>query len=143
MPYRLLPRVILTAGAFWVLGLWTPSTAVAQTVDPAFAEFIPSPDHATAVGGTPLVSRYDLSYYQMGATQPFQVNSLGKPAPASDGRIRVNITGLPRPAAGIVYQARVLAVGGGGSAASLPSNSFMFSAGVTPPGAPTNLRIIR
>lgn len=142
MRNRLLLRAFAVASAACLLGAWAPETAAAQTVDPVIAEFIPSSDHAATSSGTALVIRYDLSYYQMGAAQPFQVNSLGKPTPSSDGRIRFNISGLPRPTGGIVYQARVTAVGPGGTGASLPSNTFIFS-GVVAPTAPTGIRIIR
>jgi hypothetical protein len=59
------------------------------------------------------VTRYDLGFYRQGAASPFQVASLGKPVPQSDGQIRINLSTLTLPA-GTVYEARVIAVGPGG-----------------------------
>lgn len=115
-----------------------PSTGVAQVVNPTIAEFTPSPDHSRlASDGTAWVTRYDVGFYQQGASSAFQVASLGKPAPAADGQIRFSLSTLTLPAAGIVYEARVIAVGPGGSTPSAASNTFMFAApctyAVTPP----------
>lgn len=113
-----------------------PSVGVAQvinpTINPTIAEFTPSPDHSrVASDGTAWVTRYDLGFYQEGASSAFQVASLGKPAPAADGLIRINLSTLTVPSAGIVYQARVIAVGPGGSTPSAASNPFMFGAPCT------------
>jgi hypothetical protein len=115
-----------------------PATGVAQVVNPTIAEFTPSPDHSRlASDGTAWVTRYDLGFYQQGATSPFQVASLGKPAPQSDGQIRINLSTLTLPSAGIVYEARVTAVGPGGSTPSAVSNTFMFAAPCTYAVTPT------
>jgi hypothetical protein len=114
----------------------------AQTVvDPRFVEFDPSTDHnATTSNGTPLVQSYNLSLYQSGATTPFTTVSLGKPSPAADGKIRVDFIALLSavPAPNILYEARVSAVGPGGSTASTPSNGFSFSAVCTYAITPTS-----
>ena len=105
-----------------------PSTGGAQVVNPTSLEFAPSVDHnATASDGTPIVSRYDLGFYLQGAGSPFQTSSLGKPAPAGDGLVHVNLSTVTLPSPGIVYESRVTAVGPGGSTASTVSNTFMFS----------------
>jgi hypothetical protein len=53
---------------------------------------------------------------------------LGKPALDTDGLVRVDFTTLlsPTPTPGVVYEARVAAVGPGGSGRSTPSNTFSF-----------------
>ena len=107
------------------------SVRAQSVVDPSTAEFDPSGDHsATSSDGTLLVDRYDLEFYLIGATSPFQVLSLGKPAPGLDGKIRVNFTSLfsSYPTPGIVYQAAVAAIGPGGAGRSSFSNTFSFSA---------------
>ncbi len=116
----LVPLLLLAAGV----------SAWAQTVDPHTAEFDPSADHYnTTPTGQPMVTRYDLEFYNVGATSPFMTADLGKPDPQGDGKIRVDLAtamvALPPP--GVVYEARVSAVGPGGSAASALSNQFMFS----------------
>jgi hypothetical protein len=109
--------------AVWSL---TPAMVNAQpVVNPTTAEFDPSPDHnATLSDGSAAVSRYDLGFYLVGAASPVQVNSLGKPAPQLDGKIRAAIGAQPSP--GITYEARVSAVGPGGATPSTVSNTFSF-----------------
>jgi hypothetical protein len=92
------------------------------------AEFQPSPDHNATSNGQPVVSRYDLEFYLVGASQPFMTMRLGKPAVDTDGLIRVDFTTLlsPTPTPGVVFEARVAAVGPGGAGRSTPSNTFTF-----------------
>ena len=79
--------------------LLAPAGAYAQSiVDPATAEFDPSADHNVTVSGVPVVDHYEIGFYLIAAAQPFQINQLGKPSPASDGKIRVALG--PRPGAG-------------------------------------------
>lgn len=107
-------------------GLPVPSAA--QVVNPTVAEFTPSADHSrVAADGREYVTHYELGFYMQGASSPFQVATIGKPTPAADGQIRVNLATLAQPSAGIVYQARVSAVGPGGSTPSTASNTFMFA----------------
>ncbi len=124
-------RRLLVATVLAVLTL-VPVPIVAQTVtDPTRAEFSPSPDHdASATDGTPILSRYDLEFYMLGAAAPFQTQSLDKPAPGTDGLIRVPLTSTAMPA-GMVFESRVRAVGPGGSLASDTSNPFMYSVACT------------
>ncbi|HZN82376.1 MAG TPA: Ig-like domain-containing protein, partial [Mycobacterium sp.] len=106
------------------------SVASAQTIDPHVVEFDPSLDHYTTLPtGQPVVDRYDLHFYYSGAAQPFQVMDLGKPTPETDGKIRVDFFAylLSWPLPGIVYEARVAAVGPAGTTLSVASNPFSFS----------------
>src|SRR5262245_664131 len=106
------------------------SRAFAQPlVDPQRAEFTPSPDHSVMSGGTPLLDSYRLEVYVTGQTTIFATANLGKPAPEADGKIRVAF--LPLLSAplvpGVVYEARVKAIGPGGTASSTLSNTFTLS----------------
>ncbi len=119
---------------FFVIGI-CPSPIAAQTINPTAAEFSPSPDHNTTA-----VSSYQIEFYLSGASAPFSSATLGKPAPQSNGTIRVDLTTifLGWPVPGTVYTATVAAVGPGGSARSAPSNTFSFSSctyGVSPVSA--------
>ena len=111
---------------------FVPLVARAQSiVDPTTVEFVPSTDHdATLSDGTPIVNRYDLQFFMIDAPQPFQVMDLGKPTPGAGGMISVDFTtrlqAIPTP--GIIYQAKVAAVGVGGAGTSEFSNTFSFSA---------------
>src|SRR6185312_17511233 len=113
----------------------------AQTItDPQIVEFTPSPDHsALDSSGNPIVTSYSLMIYVAGASTPTQTVSLGKPAPDSDGKIRVNfIALLSTPlAVNVTYEGRVSANGPGGSTPSSPSNDFSFTAGCAPIVSPT------
>lgn len=120
--------------SIWILALLLaiglPARAAAQALaDPAWAEFTPSPDHNASTGdGTPIVTNYELDFYMIGAASPFTSRNLEKPSPAGDGLIHVSLTslfgGLP---AGVIYEARVKAVGPGGATASTPSNQFTYT----------------
>lgn len=120
IPAAVLLFVLLSVGA-----------AGAQTVvsNPTTLEFAASADHARVLAdGRPMVDHYNFDVYSVGAAQPFQTSSIGKPSPAADGLIRHNfsssVTAWPFP--GGTYEARVVAVGPGGSAASTVSNPFTF-----------------
>src|SRR3954470_22130647 len=73
--------------------------AYAQSVvNPNTAEFSPSVDHSAVLSdGSPAVQSYQLELYLVGATSPFQVASLGKPAPQADGKIRVTLSSVLNP----------------------------------------------
>ena len=129
MPLSLHRATIALALLVTALCAW-PASLAAQTLDPTQVVFAPSPDH-TALGtdGAPLVSRYDLGFYMPGAAAPFQVASMGKPAPSpSDGQIYVPLASLGAlPSPGVIYEAHVSAVGPGGAGTSTASNTFMWS----------------
>jgi hypothetical protein len=98
-------------------------------MDPTAVEFTASSDHdALGPNGQPLVFRYELLLYAAGSSSPTTVASLGKPSPDDGGTIRMALASIfnPMPAGGIVYEARIAAVGAGGSGISDPSNSFSF-----------------
>jgi hypothetical protein len=126
--------VFLFLAVTWVVAT-AARDAVAQTVNPTTAEFNPSADHNTTA-----VTRYDLEFYLPGAASPFQINSLGKPTPDTDGVIRVVLSSVLTafPAPGIVYEAKAAAVGPGGVGRSAASNTFSFTAGCTYSIAPTS-----
>ena len=115
----------------------------AQTVvDPRYVEFNASPDHdEEGSDGTPVVSSYSLSIHTIGSTVPFTTADLGKPAPDANGVIRVDFLPLLSvvPTPGVTFEARVTAVGPGGSNGSTPSNAFSFAGPpCTPSIAPTD-----
>ena len=130
-------RCLRVAHHAFILFLVVATTAVlsAQTVvDPRFVEFSPSADHNTnASDGTPLVQRYSLSVYVVGSSVAFDTMDLGKPTP-SGGVIRVDFLPLLHsvPTPGVVFEARVTAVGPGGSTASSLSNGFSFQPACAP-----------
>jgi all-beta uncharacterized protein len=111
-------------------GATVPTTpASGEIIDPRTVEFDPSMDHdATLPDGTPSVKRYELEFYYAGALDPFQVVDLGKPSPEFDGKIRVDFLGylMSWPQAGMTYEAKVNAVGPGGSSDSLRSPAFSY-----------------
>ena len=114
--------------------LMSAAAATAQTVvDPQQAEFSPSPDHYVTTGAkaTPLVKSYSLAIYEVGTAKAIQTINLGKPDPQTDGKIRVRFVSLlnPAPVPGTLYQARVAAVGPGGTSWSELSNTFSFGSG--------------
>ena len=82
-------------------------------------------------GGTPVVQSYQIGLYIVGASQPFQTVSLGKPTPDGTGTITVDMTAafLGWPIVGTNYTADVAAVGPGGVARSALSNTFSFTGG--------------
>ena len=113
------------------LCLWSTAVFAQAVSDPNVAEFSPSADHtAVDAAGTPLVSRYSLSFFAVGGTTPLVTLDLGKPSPDPDGKIRVNFRSLltSLPASGVSYEARVSSVGPSGVSASLVSNQFSFTA---------------
>lgn len=121
--------------AWGLCPFWTSAAEAQITIDPTSAEFDPSPDHSTTSAGVPVVSRYDLEFYLVGAASPVQTLSLGKPAPGTDGKIRVNFVGLlpSVPAVGTPYESTVAAIGPGGMGRSARSNVFEFTGPPPPP----------
>jgi hypothetical protein len=115
-----------------------PSPLRAQTVGPRIVEFDPSRDHNASVNGIAVVTEYELRFFAVGGTQPLHVIELGKPTVESDGKIRFNFAALLGgwPVAGVVYEARVAAVGPGGSSQSTISNQFVFGTTAPPPPPP-------
>jgi hypothetical protein len=118
------------------------NSATAQAlIDPTGVEFTASVDHdASGPTGQPIVSRYELLLYVAGSSSPTTIASLGKPSPDGAGTIRVPLASIlsPRPPGGIVYEARIAAVGPGGSGISEPSNTFSFPVTCTYSVSPDN-----
>lgn len=116
--------------------LAAPTHVAAQTViDATTAEFQASADHsATSSDGTPLVSSYRLQIFPTGSSTPSYSIDIGKPDPDSAGLIRFPfLSRLTTPLVpGTIYEARVSAVGPGGTSASLVSNPFTSSAPCAP-----------
>jgi hypothetical protein len=118
------------------LALLVATVAAAQTVNPRLVEFTPSADHNTTLStGQAAVSRYDLQVFSVGASAPFHTVNMGKPGPQSDGFVRYDfssgVSAWPLP--GGTYEARVAAVGPGGTGQSSASNSFTFQSSTPPP----------
>ena len=111
--------------------LASASTAWTQTVtDARRIEFSPSAEHNAVDGsGVAILTRYSLQVFLAGGSSPVQTVDLGKPAPAADGMIRLDFVSLlPTPLAnGVLSQTLVEAIGPGGRAASLRSNTFSFT----------------
>lgn len=120
--------VPVAASIFLVMA---PASALGQSItNPTAVQFDVSTDHnGTAPDGSTLVTHYELQFYQVGAAAPFQTGWLGKPAAASGGRVRVPLLSIfaALPSPGIIYEARVAAVGPGSTSTSELSNSFMFA----------------
>ena len=118
-----------------------PLSAGAQTIlDARRVEFTPSTDHnAVDVDGAAIVTNYSLQLFAAGGATALQTVSLGKPAPDTDGMIRVDFVSLlPSPlTVGVSYEVMVSAVGPGGSGDSARSNAFSLTAiGCTPSISP-------
>ena len=132
-------RAATRAAIYTCVALLVSSTTQAQSaVDPQAVEFNASADHwAVSNTGDVVVAQYSLEIYEVGASQPFNVCSLGKPSPGTDGRIRVPLAGVltQSPVPNVSYMARVSAVGPSGASASDWSNTFLFGLA---PGAFTN-----
>jgi hypothetical protein len=128
-------------GAAVVLGLLS-TVASAQTVDPRYVQFTASADHGALTGdGQPVVASYQMAWYPIGAAAPSQTLDLGKPIPDANGTIVVDLNTVltSAPTAGVIYDARVAAVGPTGSAVSGDSNSFTYSGPCTYAVSPTSV----
>ena len=125
--------------------LATAAPAHAQTVVGRAVEFVRSADHARLLpDGRPAVSEYHLEIYTAGAAAPFHWITLGKPAPAADGVIRFDFSGLVGgwPLPGGVYEARVSAIGPLGTGRSAVSNPFTLATpGCAPSVAPATVPV--
>src|SRR5262249_31973060 len=133
-------RTVGLLGVACVLA-FTSVVADAQTVvNPSVVEFSPSASHnAVNPDGTPVVTDYTLAVFVPGQTTPVVTTSLGKLNPDPDGMIRASLSTSVTSALtpNVVYEARVSAVGPGGTGQSSPSNSFTFQAACAPAISPT------
>ena len=119
--------LVMLAG---LLSVWPTHAAGQSTTNPTRAQFNASADHsATDDSGTSLVQTYEIGLYIVGAPQPFQTVSIGKPNPDGTGTITVDMTSafVGWPILGTSYTADVAAVGPGGTARSALSNTFSFT----------------
>jgi PA14 domain len=118
--------------------------ALQLATDPTLIEFTASADHHALANGVPIVSTYRLDVYRAdNLTAPVQQITLGKPTPDANLFIRIPLTLSTPLSPGVVYQARIAAVGPGGESPSTWSNQFAASStGTIPPGALTGLRLV-
>lgn len=122
---RVLPALFLAS----LCGLAALPASAQTVVNPKTVEFDPSADHfALTADNQPLVQRYQLQIFAVGAAQPTSTADLGKPAPGTDGKIHVDFSVLLAgwPLGDGSYLARVAAIGPTGSGTSDPSNTFAF-----------------
>ncbi|MCL4814150.1 MAG: BACON domain-containing protein [Vicinamibacteraceae bacterium] len=127
--------------------LLSASAGDAQVVtNPRLVEFDPSTDHDAVSPGDnqPVVTSYTLQFYLAGATSPFQTLDFGKPAPQTDGKIRYDFSARVTawPQFGALYEARVAAIGPGGSGVSEASNQFTVQAPCSTTVSPTSVAAV-
>jgi len=121
---------------FLILFLFLASSVSAQTVlNPTKVIFIPSADHNATVDGVPLVARYELRHFLVGATSPVSVQDLGKPTPDAGNQCTVLFTALPISSTN-KYFAKVAAIGPTGEGVSEASNNYFFVGPPAPGGKP-------
>lgn len=117
--------------------------------NPTRVEFT-SVDHSTVDGsGNPILTSYLIEYYQVGATSPMTSNELAKTlatlvevSGCVNPCYRVLFSALPSYPVGVVFQAKVVSKGPGGTAASnLTAESFIKP--VPAPAAPAGLRVVQ
>ena len=124
----------------------TGSASAQSIVDATRVEFTPSVDHNVVDNGVNVVTEYSLEVYLAGGATALQTISLGKPAPGSDGMIRLDFVALlPTPLlTGVTYEVLVQAVGPGGSSGGTRSNTFAFTPVVTctPSMSPTSQSVV-
>jgi hypothetical protein len=121
--------VVFVLAAAGVAGwrMWGPAATVRNA---RYLEFHASPDHdASDMRGAPLVRGYVLDVFSVGGSRPVQTIELGKPSPAADGTIRVELSSLSltRLAPGTAYEAAVTAIGPYGRGESDRSNRFALT----------------
>jgi hypothetical protein len=127
--YRRVSRLYRRGLIVFALALVASRGSAQTVVNPTTVDFDPSPDQSAFLpDGRPVISQYDLWFYVAGGVQPIQVVTLGKPSPASDGKIHANFT-MNGASASTAYQARVAAVGPSGTGLSGFSNTFSYGTG--------------
>jgi hypothetical protein len=137
-----LRTAVLAACVMAVFGFWgiTGTAQGTVAVNPTLVQFTPSADHSVLnLDGTPIVSRYDMRVYVPTAlTVVVFTQSLGKPAPGTDGTIQVDLgnSAVAALLKNTQYVAEVVAIGPYGEGVSAPSNPFGFAAPPRPAGAP-------
>lgn len=91
--------------------------------------FLPSPDQARRLtDNTDAITGYDLQVYADMDQAPFFTTALGKPAPAADGRIAIDVAPMSGSwPTGVLLTVRVVAVGRAGRVASDVTAQSTFS----------------
>lgn len=113
-----------------LLAVLAVPAAAQVVVNPSTIEFDPSADHSTisALDGLPKVASYSLQFWAVGGQAPVLSQDLGKPALATDGKIRIASRSLFTASALLAdtkYVAVVVAVGPAGESSGSPqSNPF-------------------
>lgn len=118
---------MLAVGPIAMVVAWVVPATAQTVVDATTAEFQPSPDHSVTSDGIPRVTSYLLQFFPAGSSSPSHSIDIGKPAPDADGLIRFRFTPQLEQTPlvpGTTYEARVSAVGPGGSSTSGVSNPF-------------------
>jgi hypothetical protein len=119
--------VVLWAAA---VALLLPAHASGQAVvDAGRLEFTPSADHNATSDGVSVVTSYELQVFVVGTSVATRSVNLGKPGPEADGFIRLDFLALLSSplAPAVQYQARVAAIGPGGTTPSALSNIFSYT----------------
>jgi len=152
------PMTILRAVAL-LLALAVPLPAIAQTpapvLNPTKVIFEPSPDHAATepITGQPMVAKYLLQIFVLGAQAPMTEIDLGKPTPltaldpttpdARVGEIVAKPSALVSLPVGVKHIATVTAQAGSGLQSG-PSNATGPFGRANPPNAPPGSpRVVR
>ena len=119
-------RLVFLAALAIGVGAAPAAFAQAVAIDPSTVEFVASPDHATiGLDGQPVLTRYELREYLEGATLPFKVQDLGKPAPDANNKIIItNRSWFVGAAFNVRCVARVAAIGPHGEGVSGASGPF-------------------
>jgi hypothetical protein len=122
-----------------LLGSAAPAVAQSVVLNPRQVVFTASPDHNTLVGGQPLVVRYDLRHFLVGASSPVTTQDIGKPTPDGSSQCVASITALPLSTTA-QYVAKVAAVGPSGEGVSAASSNTYFFVGPPAPGTSVSVR---
>ena len=118
-------RVLIAVAVLLVLA---PAVSAQSITDARRVEFTPSADHNATdpTTGVALLTNYAMDVYTAGGSTVVSTANLGKPAPGTDGMIRLDFVALLTTplTPGVVYEAIVKAVGPGGTQSSTRTNTF-------------------
>ncbi len=101
-----------------------PVSAQTFVVNPNTIEWASSADHNLVVGGTAVVTRYELLFFLPGAPAPFTRTDLGKPTPNGTGTIALTRADVFLPLPVGEFTAKLATIGPGGETLSVTSDSF-------------------
>src|SRR5262245_60024786 len=132
-------RVLITVAVLLALA---PAASAQSITDARRVEFTPSADHNATdpSSGVALLTNYAMDVYTAGGSTVISSANLGKPAPGTDGMIRLDFVALLTTpfTPGVVYEAIVKSVGPGGTQSSTRTNTFAFSAPCAPTISPAS-----